>query len=276
MKLTGTCPITITKPGEYDLDTNLTCGPGTDGIDIKASDVTLHLNHHTIKGSCDFRYGVNVFTQTSHVRVLGDGTISNFFVGFIAEDSADSIVKFTTFKANCPIFTYGFYISGGSHWKLEGNIVRDSGPAGSVGIFLVNIDDDHVVANDVNDSVYFYNSSNNVIVNNIADDNTSNPFGSHGILLYGPTGSNNNKIHANTTNNNSGFGIWIFAGSTGNSITGNYSFANSFLDMADYNPNCGTNKWRGNHFGTTNQPSCIQSGEDDDRQDDDRKDDDRP
>ena len=48
----STCPIMITQPGEYDLATDVgPCTPGTDGIDILASDVTLHLDGHTIKGS---------------------------------------------------------------------------------------------------------------------------------------------------------------------------------------------------------------------------------
>jgi len=133
-----------------------------------------------------------------------------------------------------------------------------------------SIDDSQVVANDVNDTIVLFDCSNNVIVNNIADDNGS------GITLesIGFGGSSNNEIHANTTNNNRFYGIFIQSGSTGNSVTGNYSFANSVFDMADQNGNCDANKWRGNHFGTAD-PSCIQSGEDEDRKDDDRKGDDR-
>ena len=150
---------------------------------------------------------------------------------------------------------------------------------------MENIDDSEVVANDVNDSIVLDDSSNNVIVNNIGDNNGG------GIGLFTvKKGSNNNEVHANTTNNNTRnvpgafSGLMIALGSTGNNVTGNYSFANLFLppfffDMADFNPNCGTgspgarpNKWRGNHFGTANQ-SCIQSGEDEGRKDDDRKDD---
>ena len=41
----STCPIMINQPGEYDLATDVgPCTPGTDGIDILASDVTLHLD----------------------------------------------------------------------------------------------------------------------------------------------------------------------------------------------------------------------------------------
>jgi hypothetical protein len=276
-----TCPIIITVPGEYDLATDVgPCTQGTDGIDILASDVTLHLDGHTINGSaaagtCNTSNGVRVSLPApapmlSHVRVLGDGTISNFFIGFRAENSNDSFVKFTTVTANCPFFSYGLAILGpGSHWKLQGNVVREPGPT-STGILLQRIDDNHLVANDVNDTIALLDSSKNVIANNIADDNAG------GIaLLTITTGSNNNEIHANTTNNNNtSNGLTIARGSTGNKVTGNYSFANLPFDMEDDNPACGTNRWRGNHFGKANQ-SCIRSGKDDDSEkDDDRKDDD--
>jgi len=129
------CNQTITSAGEYDLANDLTCGPGINGIVIQASDVTLHLNHHTIKpstaGTCNKSTGVLVRPQAgaqmlSHVRVLGDGTISNFYIGFFAENSNDSFVKFTTVTAKCPFFTFGIAILGpANHWKLQGNVVRE-------------------------------------------------------------------------------------------------------------------------------------------------------
>lgn len=275
----STCPIIITQPGEYDLATDVgPCAPGVDGIEIRASAVTLHLDGHKINGSaapgtCNASNGVHVSLPVpapmlSQVRVLGDGTISNFSIGFLAENSVNSFVKFTTVTANCPFFSYGFVILGpGSQWKLQGNVVREPGDT-STGIFVRRINDNHVVANDVNDTIALYDSSNNVIANNIADDNAG------GIVLGTiTTGSNNNEIHANTTNNNNhgNNGLWITHGSTGNNVTGNHSFANLPFDMEDDNPGCGTNKWRGNHFGKANQ-SCIRSGEDDDSgKDDDRE-----
>lgn len=204
----------------------------------------------------------------SMVRVLGDGTISNFTIGFYAQNSERSFVKFTTVRAACPanIFSYGFAILGpGSHWKLERNLVREPGIS-STGILLERIDDNHVVANDVNDTLALWDSSNNIVVNNIASDN----FGGIALLRI-TTGSNHNEIHGNTTDNNGADnGLQITLGSTGNNVTGNTSFGNSPFDMVDNNPNCGTNKWKGNHFGTANQ-SCIQrqpdSGDDDQNDD---------
>ena len=90
-------------------------------------------------------------------------------------------------------------------------------------------------------------------MNNTANDNEGGIFfGTH------TTGSNNNEIHANTTNNNSvGGGLTIALGSTANNISGNESLNNLSFDMEDDNPTCDSNKWEGNHFNTANQP-CIQ------------------
>ena len=45
----STCPVLIAQAGDYSLGTDVgPCLPGVDGIDIVASNVTLHLNGHTI------------------------------------------------------------------------------------------------------------------------------------------------------------------------------------------------------------------------------------
>lgn len=261
----STCPVVIAQSGEYDLGTDVgPCLPGVDGIDIFASDVTLHLDGHTITGTtvtgtCNTSFGIRVglpvpAPMISQVRVLGEGTISNFRVGFRARNSAGSFVKFTTVTAQCPFFSFGFLIQGPeSQWKLEGNVVREPGNNSS-GIFVFGGDDNELVRNDVNDTIALATSNNNTIVNNTANDNEG------GIVVgspgFGP--SNNNEIHANTTNNNTiGGGLTITLDSTGNNVTGNTAFNNLPFDMEDDNPNCDANKWKGNHFNTANQ-SCIQ------------------
>jgi parallel beta-helix repeat protein len=191
----------------------------------------------------------------SQVHILGEGTVSNFRDGLRAENSAGSFVKFVTVTAACmnePFATFGFLIlAPGGQWKLQGNVVREPG-ATSSGIAFFSVDDNDIVRNDVNDSLEFSNSNNNTIVNNTANDN----FGGIFIGIFGA--SSDNELHANTTDNNGfGNGMWVFSGSTSNNITGNTSFGNLPFDMEDDNPNCDSNKWVGNHFGTANQ-TCIQ------------------
>ena len=269
------CPVIIAQSGEYDLATDVgPCLPGTNGIDIEASAVTLHLDGHNVIGSvsptaCNTSLGIHVglpapTPMLSMVHVLGDGTISNFRVGFLAENSAGSFVKFVKVTGACTAFTVGFEILGpGGQWKLQKNVVREPG-ATSTGIFVagftsanvpVAVDDNDVVGNDVNDTIQFSNSNNNTIVNNTANDNQGGI--AIGVTAFRVT-SSNNEVHANTTNNNSsGGGLTVAVGSLANNITGNSAFNNPPFDMQDDNPNCGTNKWEGNHFNTASQ-SCIQ------------------
>jgi copper-binding protein NosD len=262
----NTCPVIIISPGEYDLATDVACPPLGDGIDILASDVTLHLNGHTIStvgGNCSDGAGIHVMgtplVPLAGVRILGPGTITNFGnftglpnAGFLAEFSAGSFVKFVTVTADCAGVPGGFWIeSSSSMWKLDSNVVSESVTGGS-GIFVEGNDND-LIRNNVNKMIVLFGSSNTVVNNSAHDDR-------NGILVN--TGSNNNEIDANTTDSNSFRGIWILKGATGNNVTGNNSFNNATFDMEDDNPNCDSNKWRGNHFNTslsppTTNPSCI-------------------
>jgi len=262
----GTCPVTLSQSGVYSLATDVgPCDPGKDGIDIQASWVTLLLNGHTIKGSaapgtCNTSNGINVGLPTPGpmirgVEVLGGGTVSNFFVGLGAQNSADSFAAFVTVTApQCnpsggPT-SDGFLVQApGGGWTLFNNVVREPG-VNSYGIVLV-ADSNALVGNNVNDSIAIVGSSNTIVANT-ANDN----FG--GIFVF--SGSKN-QIYANTTNHNNsanggGSGLSIALGATGNTITGNTSFDNVPWDMEDDNPNCDSNKWKGNHFGTSNE-SCI-------------------
>lgn len=263
----STCPIVIAQSGEYSLDTDVgPCLPGVDGIDITASNVTLHLNGHNIIGSssptaCNISNGIHVglpvpTPMLSQVHVLGTGTISNFSTGFRAQNSAGSFVKFVTVNGACTnIISIGFALRPpGGQWKLQGNVVREPG-ATSTGIFVFGIDDNDLVENDVNDTIEFGMSNNNTVVNNTANDNQGGI--SLGVTAFGYT-SSNNEVHANTTSNNeSSSGLSAAVGSLANNISGNKSFNNKPWDMEDDNINCGTNKWEGNHFGMANEP-CIQ------------------
>jgi hypothetical protein len=98
-------------------------------------------------------------------------------------------------------------------------------------------------------------STGNRIVNSVFD----NGFDGPGILL-GP-GSNGNHIDQNEVNGNStvgGGGITLDVGATGNQIHGNTAFGNiGPADLEDDNPNCDSNNWDGNHFGTAVPSSCI-------------------
>jgi hypothetical protein len=70
-------PYTISAPGEYEVTGDLTVN-GTDGIDVKASNVTLDLGGFSITqlGSAGATVGVN--DSSSDNVVVENGTISGF------------------------------------------------------------------------------------------------------------------------------------------------------------------------------------------------------
>jgi hypothetical protein len=99
-------------------------------------------------------------------------------------------------------------------------------------------------------------SSNTTIIGN----NSSNNFG-HGVFVGG-RGSHGNHISANTVDDNGVHGIHLtgpngdVAGTVDNQVTGNEGHGNGEFDGFDGNPNCDNNQWRGNRFGSVNQP-CV-------------------
>jgi parallel beta-helix repeat protein len=83
---------------------------------------------------------------------------------------------------------------------------------------------------------------------------TGNPSGL-GILLA----SSGNDVRGNVATDNR-IGIAVTnVGASNNKIIGNFAHGNSTVDLIDTNPNCDSNVWRGNDFGTSDpaQPSCI-------------------
>jgi hypothetical protein len=276
----STCPVVIAKSGDYLLARDIgPCANGVDGIEIKASGVTLLLNGHTITGegatpgACSTGAGISVgwtgLPMLRKVAIIGAGTISNFNIGVLAQNSANSSATMVTVTApQCSSLGFGFSVaSPGGGWSLFNNVVREPGIS-SYGIGL-GVDGNTVFGNIVNDSIgvgvalvsgspAVVGSSKNAIFNNIANDNLG------GVLVY--SGSNNNQIFGNITNDNNSAGLcspaspcsglWVMEGATGNIVTGNTSFGNIPFDMEDDNANCGSNKWEGNHFRNANE-SCI-------------------
>src|SRR2546426_5398457 len=93
----GVCPVLIAQPGEYDLAGDVgPCPLFTNGIEILASGVTLHLDGHTISavGCSGDNTGISVNSVLSltRVHILGPGTIKDFLFGVLAANSAGSFV----------------------------------------------------------------------------------------------------------------------------------------------------------------------------------------
>jgi hypothetical protein len=170
----------ITAPGKYRLDADISSNGGV-CFDIKASDVTLLLNGHTITPTG--RGPIAIIARASGATILGPGTITG---------------RWDT----------GIVLAGGGG-KLRGVTVTALAVPIGPAIRLAS------AGNDVR---------GNVLTDNDAD----------GIAAASQLG-------------------------TGNTIVGNFAHDNGRsggFDLADGNPNCDSNVWRGNDFGTANE-SCI-------------------
>jgi parallel beta-helix repeat protein len=272
IKITSSsCNYVILDPGVYSLETDIgPCGPGSYGIVIEASNVTVYLNGHTLNGSavpenCDGVVGINPFLNffgggpSTNVNIVGPGNIENFQYGVEAVFTSNSSASFLKITSNCAQLqsnsgfypSFGFYIDySASNWTLLGNEVHMPVTTGAGGVdaaMIIFSGDNYIAGNSVNDSIWLFGSVNVLFGNFFSN-------GRSGIQLYG---ASNNQIIANTTDNNSGNnGIWLDAGSIGNLVTLNRSLHNTPYDMEDDSPGCGTNKWVRNNFKTANQ-ACI-------------------
>lgn len=280
------CNYNITAPGDYTLESDIgPCGPGDAGILIilAGSNVTLHLNGHTINGSavpenCDGAVGILAiglgFPNITGVHVIGPGTLSNWQLGFFAESTSSSSVSNTKVTAHCTATTInpnnnlGFFLDPStSQWTLLGNVVE----AGDnfTGI-VVEGNGNYIAGNRVNDTIVFDGSSNNYISGNnvngtslvLIDSSNNVVFGnfaindSDGSGIFDFGGSGNSIISNTTVNNKGGPGIWLTGGSTGELVTLNRSLNNTPYDLEDDSPGCGANTWQRNTFKTASQP-CI-------------------
>ena len=87
----------------------------------------------------------------------------------------------------------------------------------------------------------------NVIARNAIDGNDSD-----GVFVVG----DGSKLRGNVVEDNAGYGIRLFNDVAGSVIAGNTVRFNGELDLSDDAPECGTNRWRNNTFGSSDQ-TCI-------------------
>ena len=121
------------------------------------------------------------------------------------------------------------------------------------GIFFLQVSDSHVeqVSCTANLLGLVLESSTNTHVNN----NVFSANQSTGVAVS--ASSSDNHLDNNQASGNGFQGIGVELGSTSNHINGNTALMNGVFDLQDQNPNCDDNKWNGNTFVTSNNPSCI-------------------
>lgn len=266
------CGTVITQPGHYILANDLSCGgapvsgvigapnpsgwwnnvqtplsgsaPVTshppvsgDGIDILSDHVEVQLNGHTIdgggSGNVGISVGVGLPSGNSFVHIVGPGTITNFSAGVEFEQVSFSSVDNVTANNNGADFAIGGGFAAGCAEACPSTKDDFTGNTVSVAEFGFLLD-----------------GANN---NTLRDNSASNSF----IGIFLAIAAMGNDVRANTTSGNEG-GIVLGlegGGATNNDITHNTSLGNG-VDLFDANPDCDSNTWKHNVFGTANQP-CI-------------------
>jgi hypothetical protein len=238
------CNAVISQPGHYILANDLNCASSGDpsqppfGIKILASHVDLALDGHTISGdssSGSFGIGVgepftNVSTNTDHVHIIGPGIVSHWSVGVYLSVDESSSVSEVTADSNA----VGLLDNGESD-VLDGNTATNNNGSVDVGPFVAV------------GGITIAQARKASVRNSTVSGNAA------GITLIIAA---INDVRFNTVTNNSGVGIGLDNVSLHNSIFYNTETGNGSLDLEDDTPNCDSNTWKNNTFGTANQP-CI-------------------
>jgi hypothetical protein len=267
--VTGTGIATLAGCGTVTQNTTLQADCAAP-LTIGASGITVDLNGHSIV--CDFAtdgivvpsgrnantvkngfVGNGAGTCTNGIHVGGD---SNQFTSInVSSPSADGVHGDNTADSN-RFTSVNVNGAGGTGFNIfgDGNVVRLSN-----------------VTNSGDDGIAFFTGFNNSASRNVVQNNGDKGiisgssfttisanrvnFNDYGILLS--DNSFGNKVFLNSVLGNSISGIQIGgqAPSTGNAVQSNASFVNG-IDMVEGNPNCSTDSWFVNAFGTRNQ-NCI-------------------
>jgi parallel beta-helix repeat protein len=267
------CGTVITQPGHYILANDLSCGGAPvsgvigapnppnwwknvqsplsgsapvanqppvsgDGIDILSDHVEVQLNGHTINGggsgNIGISVGVGVPSGNSHVHIVGPGTITGFSAGVEFEQVTFSSVDSVTVNNNAADFAIGGGFAAGCAEACPSTKNDFTGNTVSVAEFGFLLD-----------------GANN---NTLRDNSASNSF----IGIFLAIAAMGNDVRANTASGNGGgIVLGLFgSGVTDDDITHNTALGNE-TDLFDANPNCDSNTWKHNTFGSANQP-CIQ------------------
>jgi hypothetical protein len=263
----SSCGCTITSAGLYQVTSDPTATVvGADCIDIKAPNVKLWVDGHTILG-LGGGIGIHILRTASGAFIegldLGSGSfasIGSFGVG-IQDDANGAIIAHVNESGNS---SAGVLLN-----RVTGSAVSDFSADNNtygVELFGSTLSSIQRVTTDSNSiyGIWLTNSSRNIVNFFYARDN-----GVAGVYLgcqpsAGPTGgickpSNNNRIYdgpqVGIASASQQYGVAIDAGSGGNVVSGTAGSGDSSADLEDNNPGCGTDLWF-NNSGSTNM-SCI-------------------
>lgn len=240
----SSCGTVITEPGNYKLVQDLDCtSPLYSAIIIRASNVRLSMNHHTIRGDDQVNSGIAVFNQ-SNVKIYDHGTISHCLLGILLNNTDHSSISDLNLTEN----QYGITLDTASSNKLSDLVIRNE----FGGILVLSSNDNEITDNTVSGHAYYgmilSSASQNTVRSNTVRQNRD------GIIVQAFVGpeSLDNTINDNTVESNV-VGISLTFGSRDNTLRGNTALRNAGYDLWDLNTEACLNDWDDNRFLTDNE-----------------------
>jgi hypothetical protein len=254
------CGCTITSPGVYTVDADLTAGQGLTSrqgcIDVAANSVKLITNAHAITGAgTGTGIGIHLLSSAENVFVEAAGPVpaGQLFGPFttlmgwqygLESDASNVISDDFIYRNN----TTGVLLKGARNNNINDFSANNNS---AYGVWIKGGS-----GNQINCS----GSANNKVAGVYLGCSSTGPSGqvceedegtTHGNFIYDHSAT---VFGSGSTQN---YGIAVEHGSKGNTIIETGSRGNSVYDLFDGNPNCDSNLWRVNGFTTANPTSCI-------------------
>jgi len=270
---TVACGTVITQDTTLDADV----GPcPLFGIVVGAAGITLDLGGHTISGAPSSANGI-IISQSSSSTSVRRGTVTGFTTGVLVVGDGSTVEELIVRDNGCD----GIDFRTTDNSLLQRTVVSRSGCHGvRLGPGGSNLIQANVIQDNLSNGVVItpgtpsFATGANTVQGNVIKNN-----GASGVLLAGRFVARqtimNNSISGNANDgirmapltfnsivrgnavvSNRGSGVAVEREAQGNRILANYASANSVFDLYDGNPQCDSNLWTGNLFGSRNQ-SCV-------------------
>ncbi|HLI81241.1 MAG TPA: right-handed parallel beta-helix repeat-containing protein [Candidatus Binataceae bacterium] len=263
----SSCGCTIVSSGYYELASDLSVtSASSDCIDIRAANVNLWLDGHSITGMGG-GIGLHLLRSASNAFVegldLSSGAFASIgsFTNGIQDDASAAVIAHTNVSYNSNVGILLNHANGSlvSDFSAESNAYGVELDASTLcSIQRVTLDSNSVYG------LWLLSSSRNIVNFFEAQDNTVAGIYVGCQATAGPVGgrcapSNRNHIYdgpqVGPAAASQGYGVAIDSGSSGNVLAGIYGSGDATDDLDDQNAGCGSNVWF-NNIGSRNA-SCI-------------------
>jgi len=243
----------ITKPGLYELDSDLTASSPSAGdcIVVTAGNVSLNLNHHNLIGAAS-AVGIHVMRRASKIFIEGTGsTIENFGEGIQIDAPAALVDNFTVLSNT----DAGVLLNHAQQADLSNFFAIDNH---NDGVRIVsggfNVLQMPVITGNGRFGVWLQSSSHNSVGNFAVQNNSlagiyigCSQAGPQQLCSRGARPSNYNYLFSGVAGiNNSGvqqYGVAIDLGDNFNRVVNVTAWQDNQLDLLDLNSDCASNYW---------------------------------